>query len=109
MLFSSSTDRSFSKRLSSISTGHYDITTPRQNVTRGQPLTVTLGELRDMCTLLRYFSLWLQRMKLAQRRVMTGGRRMLAALSAPLFCIVRHAGRLLRPPHGALQPAHDQL
>ena len=63
----------------------------------------------DMGTLLCDFSLWLQRMTLAQRRVMSGGTPMVAALSALLFCIVRHAGRLLRPPHGALQTAYDEL
>lgn len=51
----------------------------------------------------------LQRMKQAQHHVMTGVVGILAALYAVLFFIVRHADRIIRQQHSALQAAHDGL
>jgi signal transduction histidine kinase len=51
----------------------------------------------------------LQRMRQAQHHVITGVVGILAALYAVLFFIVRHADRIIRQQHSALQTAHDGL
>ena len=51
----------------------------------------------------------LQRMTQAQRHVVTGVVVVLAVLYAMLFCIVRHADRIIRQQQSALQAAHDGL
>jgi C4-dicarboxylate-specific signal transduction histidine kinase len=94
-----------------------------------------MGELGDMCKLLRYFSVmslliivlaslslgffYQQKMlhdlielgesKNVALTVVIGMMLMLTVLYALLLCIVRHADRTIRQQHDALQAAHDEL